>query len=245
MRILLIVIALVIILGILATVLDFIGDHIKEIILLAVLVLGFLFTKTMVIPILLLTAGILYAPNLVKWFSGRSAEEQGTTESKAREDRDEQIKSLEKRDIPQEAKDILMALIGFTEAIKKFDDEIEDEYMSTKLKELEEQTRKIYKEIDNNPEKAIKLKKHVDYYIPTLNKILSKYAEYNESPAASESVKKMNAEIEHAMDLIVEAYSKVLEDLQETDVIDVSSDVSVMMTMLKQDGLLEDGRLQN
>ena len=56
----------------------------------------------------------------------------------------------------------------------------------------------------------------------------------------TQSVEVSLKEIDKTMDIINEAFLKLLDNMYEDKVIDISSDISVLKTMLKQEGLLDD-----
>ena len=113
--------------------------------------------------------------------------------------------------------------------------------MSNKLYRLEEIMNKIFAQVRKNPESAEELHKLMDYYLPTTKKLLSAYIELDKQPDL-DNVTKTKAEISDAMDIINEAFENLLDSLFQDMAWDISSDISVMKTMMAQDGLTAEGQ---
>ena len=60
-------------------------------------------------------------------------------------------------------------------------------------------------------------------------------------PVAGENISSTKREIEATIDTLNVAFEKLLDDLYEDKAWDISSDISVLNTVLAQDGLKEDG----
>ena len=63
------------------------------------------------------------------------------------------------------------------------------------------------------------------------------YRDLDAQPVEGENIKKTKQEIEDTLDTINEAFEKLLDSFFEDKAWDISSDINVMKTMLKQEGL--------
>lgn len=125
--------------------------------------------------------------------------------------------------------------------IRAINDRIPDtEEMSDKLYRLEEITKRIFEQVQKDPSKEKDLRKLMNYYLPTTTKLLNAYADLNDQPEAGENIRDTKRQIEGSMDVINEAFEKLLDDLFQEQAWDLSSDLNVMKTMMAQDGLTED-----
>lgn len=125
--------------------------------------------------------------------------------------------------------------------IRAINDRIPDtEEMSDKLYRLEEITKRIFEQVQKDPSKEKDLRKLMNYYLPTTTKLLNAYADLNDQPEAGENIRETKRQIEGSMDVINEAFEKLLDDLFQEQAWDLSSDLNVMKTMMAQDGLTED-----
>ena len=81
----------------------------------------------------------------------------------------------------------------------------------------------------------------MDYYLPTTMKLLEAYEELDVQPVQGENIISSKKEIEDTIDTLNIAFEKLLDSLFQDTAWDVSSDISVLHTMLAQEGLTEDG----
>ena len=141
-------------------------------------------------------------------------------------------------DIPEEVKSIIAEGNSYINLIRQINDEIPDtDEMSGKLYHLEETMRKIFAQVERDPSCAGELRKLMNYYLPTTEKLLRAYADLDRNPAEGSNIAKTKREIEDALVSINGAFEKLLDGLFQDMAWDISSDISVMKTMLAQDGL--------
>lgn len=126
---------------------------------------------------------------------------------------------------------------SYIQHIRECNDRIPDETMSEKLERLELVVTRIFTEAERNPEVADDLKKMMSYYLPTTKKLLDAYCNLNEQPVSGQNIANTKREIENALDTLNIAFEKLLDDLFEEQAWDISSDISVLNTMLAQEGL--------
>ena len=118
-------------------------------------------------------------------------------------------------------------------------DKIEDPVISEKLDRMEMIVTRIFTEAGRNPDIADDLKKMMSYYLPTPKKLLDVYCELDEQPVPGENIETTKQEIAATLDTLNNAFAKLLDDLFEEKAWDISSDISVLNTMLAQEGLTE------
>ena len=118
-------------------------------------------------------------------------------------------------------------------------DKIEDLVISEKLDRMEMIVTRIFTEAGRNPDAADDLKKMMSYYLPTTKKLLDAYCELDEQPVPGENIETTKQEIAATLDTLNNAFAKLLDDLFEEKAWDISSDISVLNTMLAQEGLTE------
>ena len=112
------------------------------------------------------------------------------------------------------------------------------EPMKFKITKLLGTLKRIFSIVKENDVDLKDLSKFIDYYLPTTTKLVETYKDMQDSP--TQSVEVSLKEIDKTMDIINEAFLKLLDNMYEDKVIDISSDISVLKTMLKQEGLLDD-----
>lgn len=121
--------------------------------------------------------------------------------------------------------------------IRRVNESIPDPTLSRKIDRIEEITGHILDYQKKHPDKASDLHKFLNYYLPTTLKILNTYAELDQQGIGGDNINATKERIEGMMDLVVEGFEKQLDKLFEGDMMDISSDISVMEKMLSHDGL--------
>ncbi len=114
---------------------------------------------------------------------------------------------------------------------------IRDPEMSRKIDRIEEITGHILAYQEKHPAKAAELRKFLSYYLPTTLKVLNTYAELERQQIQGENITTTKKRIEGMMDKVVEGFELQLDKLFENDMLDITSDISVLENMLSQDGL--------
>ena len=129
---------------------------------------------------------------------------------------------------------------AFVAQIRKCNDDIPGEEVSAKMDRMEQIVRRIFRRAEACPEIVPDLKKLMDYYLPMTVKLLNAYADMDAQPIQGENIISAKREIEATLDTLNAAFEKLLDDLFMDTAMDVSSDISVLNTMLAQEGLTED-----
>lgn len=158
---------------------------------------------------------------------------------KAREEEEKQrSEKLDSADISEDVRDILKEGNAYLKEVHRINDLISDtEEMSRKLYRLEDIMNRIFERVEKQPQSAQNLRKFMTYYLPTTLKLLNAYVELDSQPHVGQNVSQTRGEIEDTMDTINDAFEKLLDSLFEDVAWDISSDISVMKTMMAQDGL--------
>ena len=133
---------------------------------------------------------------------------------------------------------------AFIAQIRACNDAIPGEEISEKISRMELIVRRIFERAEAHPEVVPDLKKLMDYYLPMTVKLLNAYADMDAQPVQGENIQASKKEIEATLDTLNLAFEKLLDDLFRDSAMDVSSDISVLNTLLAQEGLTEDGLSQ-
>ncbi len=120
--------------------------------------------------------------------------------------------------------------------IRHANDRIADPVISAKIDRLEELAGKIFRIVEEEPEKKPKAATFLNYYLPTTQKLLDSYADFEESGVSGENVSQAKQRIADTMDKIVAGFERQLDQLYQSDAMDVDSDIRVMEQMLRRDG---------
>ena len=129
---------------------------------------------------------------------------------------------------------------AFLAQIRKCNDDIPGMEISNKISRMETIVQRIFQRAEAAPEIIPDLKKLMDYYLPMTVKLLNAYAEMDAQPVQGENILSAKREIEGTLDTLNRAYERLLDELYADTAMDVSSDISVLQTLLAQEGLAGD-----
>ena len=112
--------------------------------------------------------------------------------------------------------------------------------ISAKISRMELIVEKIFERAQKHPEIIPDLKKLMNYYLPMTVKLLDAYEEMDQQPVQGENIQASKKEIEDTLDTLNQAFEKLLDSAFQDTAWDVSSDISVLHTLLAQEGLTDD-----
>ena len=142
--------------------------------------------------------------------------------------------------ITPEVQEILDKGNEYLQEIRRCNEMIPGAEMTAKIKEIEDVVAEILRRAKEHPEITGDLKKLMNYYLPMTIKLLNAYAEMDRQPMQGENITKAKKEIEDTLETLHAAFVKLLDSLFGETALDVSTDISVLNTLLAQEGLKED-----
>ena len=136
-------------------------------------------------------------------------------------------------------------LEGYIRKITETKRSIRSEEMSKKLTVLNNTVAGIKDHVKNYPENNANVRRLASYYLPTMIRLISSYAELERQPIKTGKTEKTKKEIEESIDIMTEAFRNIFIQILEETETDISSDISVMKTKAMLDGILpgEGGKL--
>ncbi len=143
-------------------------------------------------------------------------------------------------DVQRQVQQVLNRGNAFIAQIRKCNDDIPGEEISAKIDRMENIVRRIFQRAQSHPEIVPDLQKLMDYYLPMTVKLLTAYADMDAQPVQGETILASKQEIEQTLDTLNLAFEKLLDSVFKDTALDVSSDISVLNTLLAQEGLTED-----
>lgn len=124
--------------------------------------------------------------------------------------------------------------------MKRLDDSIADPGISADIVRLEQVSEKIFELVREDPKKLPQIRKFMDYYLPTTLKLLNAYDRAASTGVKGENIDSMLAKVEGMMRTIVAAFEKQLDSLFGSENLDISTDITVLETMMAREGLAGD-----
>lgn len=147
-------------------------------------------------------------------------------------------KQIEERNRMMERTDEMKNIINqgnhYIDKIQESNKIIKDKVISQKLDKMEQIVRMIFHEVDINPKKIDKLGLCLNYYLPTMEKLLEAYIEICDNQVKSKGRAKSKKDIERALDTLNGTFEKILDKFYEEKEMDIASDIAVLEIMVKQ-----------
>ena len=119
----------------------------------------------------------------------------------------------------------------------RLNDSIEDPKISAQIDHMEAVTAKIIAHVVEHPRKLPQIRKFLNYYLPTTLKLLNAYDRMDAAGVSGANIDGTMGKIETMMDTIATAFDRQLDALFGDEALDISTDITVMETMLAREGL--------
>lgn len=115
--------------------------------------------------------------------------------------------------------------------------------ISAGLKEVAELLDRMASLEEKYPQINSRLRKLYQHYLPLLMNILDQYQTLKDKQASASEIAVMETKLEKAILLVNEALRTLMANFISDDLINMSSDISVLEAILKRDGLVQEGTL--
>ena len=116
---------------------------------------------------------------------------------------------------------------------------ITDEGIRQKADELISVTDSIFEKLLTDPAVYTQVKRFADFFLPTTVKLLCSYVRFSQSGVEGENITSTLERISTALDTTLISFRKFYDSLFENQALDIETDISVLDTMLKKEGLLD------
>jgi 5-bromo-4-chloroindolyl phosphate hydrolysis protein len=136
----------------------------------------------------------------------------------------------------QNSKNEFMAIIV---ELRELNLAIADVNISKKVDRIEELTAKIFRIVEGDSSKRPRIDRFLSYYLPTTQKLLRSYATFEKQGVKGENISAAKENIGNTLDALIKGYELQLDQLFESDAMDIAAEISVLENLMKQDGLSE------
>ena len=140
----------------------------------------------------------------------------------------------------EESESAIKAGRNYIDQIKNIRTKLYREEIVVKLDKLVSIAEQILEQVEKNPKKTQEINKFINHYLPITIKLIDSYKDLNSQSVQGDNIKNAKFEIEKSIDLINDAFENLLDSLFEDVVLDISTDISVLKTLFKQEGLGEE-----
>ena len=128
----------------------------------------------------------------------------------------------------------------YIEEIKVFQKNVSNQEVSANLKIIIKKLEQI-KHLENKyPNILPKLKKLYERYLPILISILANYSELTHTQSSNEELILTEEKLIKTITLVNEALESMKTSFIQNDILNITTDMSVLEMILKQDGLIDD-----
>lgn len=126
---------------------------------------------------------------------------------------------------------LLDSLSASNAAIKNAD-------ISAKLQRMTAAGEEIFNLLERDTKQLVGVRKFMNYYLPTADKLMQSYRLMLESKTQGENMEQAMRSIENSLGMIANAFEKQLDNLHKDRVLDIETDIDVLETMMASDGLI-------
>ena len=125
------------------------------------------------------------------------------------------------------------------ERLKAANAEIPHPGITNDLDRMTKAGEQIFRELGRDPRKVTLVRRFMNYYLPTAEKLMEQYKLLSAAEVKGENIQSAMQRIESSMGMIADAFTKCADNLFKDDEMDIDAEIKVMQTMLTGDSLLE------
>jgi len=122
--------------------------------------------------------------------------------------------------------------------MKRIHDSIPNANVQRKIHELTLITEEIFNKLRSEPNAYKQVKRFAGFFLPTSLKLLNTYDRVGNSGIEGQNISDTMERIDNALDMTLESYKKFFDSLFENVALDIETDIIVLESMLKNDGLM-------
>lgn len=136
-------------------------------------------------------------------------------------------------DVDQMLTDIQQKL----DTLHTLNEALPDPQLSAAMDRMERAGRAIIEVVEASPAKAKQIRRFANYYLPDAVHVLEQYAAMARQGVRGENAASVRTEVERNMGVIATAFEHQLDALYASESMDLSADLAVLETLMKNQGL--------
>lgn len=125
------------------------------------------------------------------------------------------------------------------ERLKAANAEIPHPGITQSLDRMTKAGEQIFRELGRDPRKVTLVRRFMNYYLPTAEKLMEQYKLLSANQVKGENIESAMKRIESSVGMIADAFDKCADNLFKDDEMDIDAEIKVMQTMLSGDNLYE------
>ncbi len=123
------------------------------------------------------------------------------------------------------------------DALHALNDALPDPALSAAMDRMEKAGRSIIEVVEASPAKAKQIRRFANYYLPDAVHVLERYAAMARQGVRGENAAAVRSEVERNVGSIATAFENQLDALYASESMDLSADLAVLETLMKNQGL--------
>lgn len=139
----------------------------------------------------------------------------------------------------EDADEMLNRIDADRKRLLELDERIPDDALSAAIRRMEAACSGILAQLEKDPDKASQVRRFTNHYLPDAVKILTLYAEMEETGVSGENAEEVCRQVEANAAVIATAFENQLDSLYSAAALDLDADLEVLKGMLKGQGLVE------
>lgn len=124
------------------------------------------------------------------------------------------------------------------DSLKEANAAITDEQITANLNRMVNAGEEIFNALERDTKQAHAVRKFMNYYLPTADKLMSTYRMMMNTQSRSENIEHAMGSVENSLAMIASAFEKQLDNLYKDRALDIDTDIDVLETMMASDGLI-------
>ena len=132
---------------------------------------------------------------------------------------------------------------GKLDSLKAANAAIPDPEISRKLDRMVKAGEEIFGLLERDTSKAQAVRRFMNYYLPTADKLMNSYRLMLETGSGGENIARAMQSVENSLGMIADAFEKQLDNLYRDRTLDIETDIEVLETMMAGDGLTGKGSM--
>ncbi len=95
----------------------------------------------------------------------------------------------------------------------------------------------ILEDVKKDPKGLKQIRKFISYYLPMIDKMVKAYIDF-EKTTSSPQIEESKLKIENMLKTVQKAFTSLFDSLHEDETIDISSDITVLESLMAQEGFI-------
>ncbi len=114
---------------------------------------------------------------------------------------------------------------------------VKNQQIKEKINRLSDLTERIFQDLTEDPGDLSQVRRFANYFLPTTLKLLNAYDRMSSEEFSGTNTSSILSSVENVLDKTIEAYTKQLDALFANEALDIETDIEVLETMMKREGL--------